>query len=156
MRADLHGPDHSETLDAARRAQNVGQECENDNEEGREEEELGLLQAHLATHSNTCCQIPARGFRWMEHSKHKVQAQIPARCPVRYKCTTKRENSSVSRHVSNATNGTSVIRSVKLCLPVAGNLSACLPACLCLPGGDMFPKYSQNPPTPSCKYSNAC
>ena len=45
MRADLHGQDHSETLDAARRAQNVGQECENDDEEEGEEEELVLLQA---------------------------------------------------------------------------------------------------------------
>ena len=62
------------------RAQNAGQGCENDeDEEEREEEQLGLLQAHLATHSNTCCQIPARGFRWMEHSKHKLQAQIPKR-----------------------------------------------------------------------------
>ena len=120
--AEVYGQDHSETLDAARRAQNVGQECENDNEEEGEEEELVLLQAR----------------------------------PVRYKCTTKQENSSVLRHVSNGTNGTSVIRSVKLCLPVAGNLSACLPACLCLPRGDKFPKYSQTPPTPSCKYSNAC
>ena len=73
MRADLRRPDHSETLDAARRAQNVGQECENDNEEEGEEEELVLLQAR----------------------------------PVRYKCTTKQENSSVLRHVSNGTNGTS-------------------------------------------------
>ena len=65
---------------AARRAQNAEQGCENDeDEEEREEEQLGLLQAHLATHSNTCCQIPARGFRWMEHSKHKLQAQIPKR-----------------------------------------------------------------------------
>ena len=47
-------------------------------------------------------------------------------------------------------------RETKLCLSVAGILSACLPACLCLPGGDMFPKYSQNAPTPSFKYSNAC
>ena len=68
MQADLHGPDPSETLDAARRAQNVGQECENDNEEEGE--------AHHATHSNTCCQIPARGFRWMEHSKHKFQRDV--------------------------------------------------------------------------------
>ena len=56
--AEVYGPDHSETLDAARRAQNVGQECGGDDDEdedeededeeeeegGEEEEELGVLQ----------------------------------------------------------------------------------------------------------------
>jgi hypothetical protein len=48
-----------------------------------------------------------------------LQAQIPTRCPVRYKCTTKRENARVLRRVSN---GTSAIQSVKLfgCLFVCG------------------------------------
>ena len=70
MRADLHGPDPSEALDAARRAQNAGQECENDNEEEGEEEELGLMQAHLATHSNTCERISLDGA---------LQTQIPSK-----------------------------------------------------------------------------
>ena len=47
MRADLHRPDHSETLDAARRAQNVGLECGGDDDEEEEEgegeeEQLGV------------------------------------------------------------------------------------------------------------------
>ena len=57
MRADLRRQDHSETLDAARRAQNVGLECDDDDKDedeededeeeeegGEEEEELGVLQ----------------------------------------------------------------------------------------------------------------
>ena len=157
MRADLHGPDHSATLDAARRAQNVGQERENDNEEEEEEEELGLLQAHLATR----IEIPAAKYLredfagWSTpntNSKHKFQRDVLSDTNAQQS----EKIPSMSRHISNATKGTSVIRSVKLCLPVAANLSACLPACLCLPRGDMSPKYSQTPPTPSCKYSNAC
>ena len=46
--AEVYGQDHSETLDAARRAQNVGQECGGDDDEEEEgeglEEEVGELQ----------------------------------------------------------------------------------------------------------------
>ena len=46
--AGVYGQDHSETLDAARRAQNVGQYCGGDGDEEEEgeglEEEVGVLQ----------------------------------------------------------------------------------------------------------------
>ena len=97
-----------------------------------------------------CEKIPRHAFKYLvPYTCYRnsidvaLQARIPERCPVRYKCATKRENSSVLRRVSS---GTSAIQSVKLsvCLFVCGwNLSACLPACLCLPGGDnICPKYS--------------
>ena len=45
MREDLQGRDHSETLDAARRPQNVGQEFDDDDDaEQGEVEDLGVLQ----------------------------------------------------------------------------------------------------------------
>ena len=37
--AEVYGPDHSETLDAARRAQNVGQERDDEDEEEDEDDE---------------------------------------------------------------------------------------------------------------------
>ena len=54
--AEVYGQDHSETLGAARRAQNVGQECGGDEEEEEEEGEGGERRKKSA-----CCRCDSAG-----------------------------------------------------------------------------------------------